>query len=87
MLKTSKTKQQQHDLYDDLTRIKAIMLNTAHEVKDSTADILSDSLYVAKEKSDVLNKSISGYIRKKPMKALGIGFLSGLCVGFLIKRR
>jgi ElaB/YqjD/DUF883 family membrane-anchored ribosome-binding protein len=87
MLKTSKTKHHSHDLYDDLARIKTIMSNTAYEVKDSASDILSDSLYLAKKKSNVLNKDIGNYIRKKPVKSLGIGFLSGLCLGFLIKRR
>lgn len=86
MLKSHKTKHQQ-DLYDDLARIKAIMSNTADEVKDSASDILSDSIYLAKEKSSVLSESVCNYIRKKPMKSLGIGFLTGLCLGFLINRR
>lgn len=85
MLKSHKTKHQQ-DLYDDLARIKAIMSNTADEVKDSTSDILSDSFYLAKEKSSELSEDVCHYIRKKPLKSLGIGFLSGLCLGFLIRR-
>lgn len=87
MLKSSKTKHHSHDLHDDIARIKAIMSNTAFEVKDSASDMLSDSLYLAKEKSSILNDNISNYICKKPMKSLTIGFLSGLCMGFLIKRR
>lgn len=87
MLKSSKTKHHSHDLHDDIARIKAIMSNTAYEVKDSASDILSDSLYLAKEKSSLLNDNVSEYIRKKPMKSLAIGFLTGLGIGFLIKRR
>jgi ElaB/YqjD/DUF883 family membrane-anchored ribosome-binding protein len=87
MLKTSKTKHHHHDLSDDLARIKAIMSSTADDVKDSAADILSDSVYLAKEKSNLLNQTITGYVRKKPLKSLGISFLSGLCISYLIKRR
>ena len=86
MFKTSKSKHEQ-DLYDDLARIKAIMSNTASEVKDSAADILSDSLYLAKEQSNNLSKTITHYVREKPMKSLGISFLSGLVVSLLSKRR
>jgi ElaB/YqjD/DUF883 family membrane-anchored ribosome-binding protein len=88
MLKSPKTKRHtQHDLYDDLAKIKAIMSTTAFDVKDSAVDILSDSLDIAKEKTSLIDKTISRYARKKPMKSLGICFLSGLCISYLIKRR
>lgn len=88
MLKSSKTKHHgQHDLYDDLAKIKAIMSNTAFEVKDSAKDILADSLDLAKEKSNVVKESIENYAHKKPMQSLGICFVTGLFLGLLIKRR
>ncbi len=76
MHKSPKTKHRnQHHLYNDLAKIKAIMSNTAFEVRNT-----------AKEKSNILNKRISRYARKKPMKSLGICFLSGLCMSFLMRR-
>jgi hypothetical protein len=88
MLKTSRAKHNSHhDLYNDLAKFKAIVSNTAFDMKDTAGDILSDSLNVAKKKSIRFKKNIAAYAYKKPIQILGISFLAGLCMGFLVKKR
>lgn len=83
----TKTKHRNHSLNKDLAKIKAIMYNGAYDIKDSATDILADSIDIAMKKSNKLSHQITRYAYHKPMKFVGIGFISGLFLSLFLRRR
>lgn len=75
-----------NDFYDDITKIKQALANTAMHMRDNTSDKIQGTLDNAKEKSIDLKDTFEDYVTEKPIKALGIAVLSGLFLGYLLKK-
>jgi len=74
------------DLYDDVEKIKAALTDAAYDVRGKAGEIFSDSLNNVKEQSTAIKEGVSDYAATKPFKALGIALLTGITLGFLLRR-
>lgn len=75
------------DLYGDVAKIKAAINETTKDVKGKTAEILTHSVDDIKDKTNAITTSITNYVAEKPFKSLGIAFVSGLALGYLLLRK
>lgn len=76
-----------HDLYEDLEKIKAALRVASEDVKFKAGDILAQSLEDAEDRADAIKSSVCNYIEEKPLKSLGIAALLGVVVGMYIKKQ
>lgn len=76
-----------HDLYSDLQKIKDAFSLTASDATYKASEFLTDSLDSIKEKSSKLQENVSNYTAEKPIKSLGIVFLAGIAIGYLVHRK
>lgn len=76
-----------YDLYDDLAKIRNAFANTAHDVTGMTGDYLSQSVNDMKEKSLYARDEVADYAAERPFKALGMAFLVGFGIGFLLRNK
>lgn len=82
-----KTKHSQDfDLYEDVEKIKAALLDTAYDVKGKAGAILNDSVEGVKERSELMKERVVDYTEKKPFQSLGIAFIVGAAIGYLIHK-
>lgn len=85
---TYKTKHRghSHDLYDDVAKIKAALMEATQDAKDQAAEIFSDSINNIKDKTVDVKESIEEYTEHKPFRSLGMALLAGALIGYLIKK-
>lgn len=84
-MKVKNRQRSQFDLNDDLEKIKAILSDTAYDVKGRAGEVLAQSLDNARERTRMLKDNVEGYTSEKPLKSLGISFLAGIVLGYLFK--
>jgi len=77
---------QTHDLSDDLEKIKAALVDASEDIKFRAGEILSDSAENVKNKSVEIQDTASIYIAEKPFRSVGIALLSGMVIGFLLRK-
>lgn len=78
--------QSEYDLYGDVEKIKAALLDTTNDVKGKAGELLSDSVKNIKEQSSALSDNVSNYTAKKPFKSLGIALLAGIAIGYFLRK-
>lgn len=76
----------EYDLYGDVEKIKAALIEATQDVKGKTAEILSESIDDAKRKVYDISDDVSEYVSNKPLKSLGASLLVGVAIGYLLKR-
>ena len=76
----------EHDLSEDLAKIKAALAEATEDVKSKANAILMQSLEDVKEKSVDVKNDISQYISEKPLTSLGLAALAGAIIGYLIRK-
>lgn len=74
------------DLYDDVEKIKDALLNATYDIKGKAAELFTQSLDQAKEQSDKLKDNVVEYTSDKPFKSLGIALLSGIAIGYFLRK-
>lgn len=72
-----------YDLYGDVEKIKAALMEATHDVKGKAAELFSDSVDGMKEKTTAAKDTLANYTAEKPFKSLGIALLVGIGIGFL----
>ncbi len=82
-----KHKHKNTDLYDDVEKIKAALSDTTFGVRSLLGDAYYQSLENMREKSAVVRGNMTDYISDNPFKSVSIAAVSGLIVGFLLKRK
>lgn len=75
-----------YDLYDDVEKIKAAIMNTAYDVKGKAGKILTDSVDDMKDQSEMVKEKVTHYTAEKPLQSLGVALLVGLAIGYLIHK-
>ena len=75
-----------HDLYQDVEKIKAALIDTANDVKGKANEMFADSMEGVKENTGRIKDSITDYTEKKPLKSLGIALLVGIAFGYLFRK-
>jgi ElaB/YqjD/DUF883 family membrane-anchored ribosome-binding protein len=71
----------------DLDKLKAILALTAKDMRGQALDAVTESLTSVKDKSSDIQGTVAHYVGDKPFKALGIAVLSGLLLGFAMRKR
>jgi ElaB/YqjD/DUF883 family membrane-anchored ribosome-binding protein len=74
------------DLYGDVEKIKAALVEATQDVKGKAAEILSDSYNDMAEKTHALKENVSEFTAERPFKSLGIALLVGMAVGYLLRK-
>lgn len=75
-----------NDLYGDVEKIKAALLEASQDLKGKASEILSDSVDDMKEKSAAVKDGVANYTAEKPFKSLGIALLVGVAIGYLLRK-
>jgi ElaB/YqjD/DUF883 family membrane-anchored ribosome-binding protein len=75
-----------HDLYNDVQKIKNALFETSQDMREQAAGYLSDSVDQMREKTTAVKDNVANYTADKPFKSLGIALLIGAAIGFLFRR-
>lgn len=73
-------------LHGDLEKIKEAIFNATRDARHKASDMMSESLENAKLKSSVLQNNVREYVNEKPLKSLGIAVLTGIVLGYLLRK-
>lgn len=76
-----------YDLYDDLEKIKDALADASDDVRLKAKELFLQSIENAKERSAEIKEDVSDYVGDKPFKSLGFALISGLLIGFLLRRK
>lgn len=74
------------DLHDDLNKIKDALTEAREHVKDKAGQMINKSYDKIKDTSLDIKDNAAYYIAKKPFKTIGIALLSGMAIGFLLRK-
>lgn len=86
---SNKHKNSRHSSYDivgDIERIKSAFSDAAHDVRGRTGEMLTESVDHLKDQSVKLRDDVTDYIAEKPLKSVGIALVTGMVIGFLLRR-
>lgn len=72
---------------NDVEKIKLAIAHATMHAKDKAGDALYDSYDTMKEKTMDAQDAVETYVAKKPFKAVGIALLTGVVVGFLLRKK
>ena len=75
-----------YDLSADLERIKAALADASYDVKGRANEILNESMDNMKQTSTDLQNNVTDYIAEKPLKSMGLAILSGIVIGYLLRK-
>lgn len=75
-----------YDFYADLENIKDAVYDATRHARGHASGVLSQSINDVKTKSTDISDTVVDYVTEKPYKALGIALLSGLVLGFWLRR-
>lgn len=75
-----------HALSTDWLKIKNAFSDTAVDAKDMSGEMLRQSVSGAKKKAIKLQNNVANYTSKKPLKTLGIAMLTGVVLGYFLKK-
>ncbi len=85
--KHRQSNQADYDLYADLVRIRDAFTDTARNVKGRTGLAFTQQFENVKDKTTELQDNMANYAREKPFKTLGLALLSGVFLGFWLRRK
>ncbi len=75
-----------YDLTTDVERIKAALFDTTQDLKGRAGEVITDSMNSVKNQTNEARDNLADYTAQKPFKALGIALVTGIVIGFLIRR-
>ena len=84
---TTKHKNHHHyDLYDDVEKIKAALIDTASDIKGKAGEMFTQSIDDVKERSESIKDGLIDYTIHKPFKTLGMTLLIGVGIGYFLRK-
>ena len=75
-----------YDLYDDVEKIKAALRIATQDFKGRASELITQKLDDATAKSIEMRKKATRYVGEKPLKSLGIALLTGMVIGYILRR-
>ncbi len=75
-----------YDLYHDVAKVKAALMDTANGMRDKATDFLYESVDDVKDKTTEVKDNLAKYTAKKPFKSLGIAMLVGMGIGYILRK-
>jgi ElaB/YqjD/DUF883 family membrane-anchored ribosome-binding protein len=85
-LKHKAIRSEDFDLYDDLAKIKAALVDTSRDIKGKAGAILSESLAEAKERTAAVHDDVSERITERPLLSISLAALAGLVIGYVMRK-
>lgn len=82
----TKNRHKQADLYKDVENIKSAIALAMKDSKNAANQALIDSFETVKDKSTEVKDKVADYTAEKPFKTLGMTFIFGLIIGYLIHK-
>jgi len=76
----------EYDLEEDVEKIKAALMDAANDVRGKAGAMLSDSVDNMRERSELLKENLADYTGNKPFRSLGVAFLVGAIIGYLMHK-
>lgn len=76
-----------YDLSHDVQKIKAALFDTTQDLKGRAGEMITDSMDNVKHQTVIVRDSVADYTARKPFKALGMALLTGMTVGWLLRRK
>jgi ElaB/YqjD/DUF883 family membrane-anchored ribosome-binding protein len=76
----------EYDLHEDLAKLKTALADATYDVKGKAGQVFADSYERFKNKSSDWQDGAATYIAEKPFKTISIAFLSGMVIGFLLRK-
>ncbi|MDR3477235.1 MAG: hypothetical protein P4M14_04315 [Gammaproteobacteria bacterium] len=83
---TSDLQNDLHQVKEKLQETHAALSQTAEHAKTKAQEYLHDKLGHAKEQTEELQENVITYIRKNPVKSLGLGFAAGILAALLLRK-
>ena len=75
------------DIYGDLVAIKDALADATYDVKGKAGQMLSESYTNLRDRSIDMKDDVSTYVSKKPFKSMGAIFVTGIALGYLLRRK
>jgi ElaB/YqjD/DUF883 family membrane-anchored ribosome-binding protein len=75
------------NLYEDLDHIKASLAAITKDVRSKAAEMLSNSIENAKDKTYEVSDDVEEYIGSRPYQTIGTALLVGVVLGFLLRHK
>jgi ElaB/YqjD/DUF883 family membrane-anchored ribosome-binding protein len=75
-----------HDLSNDLGRIRSALGEATYDVKAKIEEMLAQTLENASDMTRKKQVQLATFVHKKPMKALGIAAFAGIVIGYFLHR-
>lgn len=72
---------------NDVEKIKRAITHATLHAKDKANEALYDSIDTIKYKSMDAQEAVETYVTEKPLKAVGIALLTGVVVGYLLRKK
>lgn len=82
----SKARNAKFDIQSDLDRLKSAIFDTTYDVRGKAGQMLTDSYEDLKSRSTDIQENVADYVAEKPFKSLGVALLSGVVIGFLLRK-
>lgn len=82
----SKARRAKFDIQSDLDRLKSALFDTTYDVKGKAGQMITDSYEDLKTRSTDMQENVADYVAGKPFKSLGVALLSGVVIGFLLRK-
>lgn len=83
----NKNSHSKYNLYADLGHVKEAVFDATEHAKRRASKLIAQSVKDAKIKTNDIKDHIEDYVTEKPFKALGIAALTGLLLGYLLRRK
>ena len=74
------------DLYDDVEKIKDALRAATQDFKGKAREMLAQKLEDATAKTTETRKKVSRYVEEKPFKSLGLALLTGVIIGYILRK-
>ena len=74
------------DLYEDIEKIKAAILNSTEETRIKASEMLTHTVEDVKKQSHQVKEKIIDHTTEKPLQSLGIALLIGIAIGIFVRK-
>lgn len=82
----TKRRHARQTLQNDLAKLKDALSDATYGIRGKTGQILANSFDDLKERSANFQNKVSDYAADRPFRTLGIAVLTGLIIGYIIRR-
>jgi ElaB/YqjD/DUF883 family membrane-anchored ribosome-binding protein len=75
-----------YNLNRDFDSIKRAILSATTNAKKKARNLLTNQVESAKDNAKEMGVNVAHYAKARPFKTIGIAMLTGVCLGFLMRK-